>query len=80
MRRLWLLPALVLAFAAVPYAAQDSGNTDPEATVDEVPLTDDADGTVEPGWGVEVDTDTDMVGVRWDGDAEATFTVRSPRR
>ncbi len=49
----------------------------PEATVDDVPLTDDADGTVEPGWGVEIDTDTDMVGVRWDGDAEATFTVEA---
>ncbi|MEZ5170900.1 MAG: N-acetylmuramoyl-L-alanine amidase [Acidimicrobiia bacterium] len=77
MRRLWLLPALVMAFTTAPYVAQDPGDPTPEATTEEVPLTDAPDEVVEPGWGVQVTTDTDLVGITWEGDPGARFTVEA---
>ncbi len=73
MRRLLIVP--VLAFALVLYPQVDpGGDLDPEARVDEVQLT---SGPVEQGWGVQVETETDLVGVKWEGDPDATFTVEA---
>ena len=75
MRRLLLIPALALVLVGTPVLAlQDAAP--PPVGVAEVPV---APGeTVAPGWqSADTPVDATLVGVTWEGDADAEFTVES---
>ncbi len=73
LRRLLLLPAFALLFLGAPVFATESTDP-PPATTSEVPVA--PDQTVAPGWESEpTPVDATLVGVTWQGDADAAFTV-----
>jgi hypothetical protein len=78
MRRRWLVPpalgsALGLALVVLPTVRM------PTATPPPVQISSQAvtapDRAVTTGWSTRVDTDADLLGVRWQGDPTATFTI-----
>jgi hypothetical protein len=75
MRRLLLIPALALVLVGTPVLAlQDVAP--PPVSVADVPV---APGeTVTPGWqSADTPVDATLVGVTWEGDADAEFTIES---
>ncbi len=75
MRRLLLIPALALVLVGTPVLAlQDTAP--PPVGVAEVAVA--PDETVAPGWqSADTPVDATLVGVTWDGDPEAQFTIES---
>jgi hypothetical protein len=75
MRRLLLIPALALALVGTPVLAlQDT--VPPPVGVAEVPVA--PDETVTPGWqSADTPVDATLVGVTWEGDPNAEFTIES---
>ena len=74
MRRLLVLPAIALVLLGTPVLAAESTKP-PRATTDEVALAP-AGQTVQSGWESAVTpVDAQLVGVTWDGDPDAEFTV-----
>jgi hypothetical protein len=80
-RLFWLFGPLCSAFALtlvlLPTVQRDPAP--PRTEVGRVGLATASD-TVQPGWGVEVATDTNLVGVQWQGDRGAQFTVEKRDR
>jgi len=75
MRRLLLVPAVALVLIGSPVLALQEP-APPTANVQDVPLA--PDQSVEPGWeSPETPVDAGMVGVTWEGDAEAEFTIEA---
>ena len=73
LRRLLLLPAFALLFLGAPVFATESTDP-PPATTTEVPVA--PDQTVEAGWQSQATpVDATLVGITWEGDAQAAFTV-----
>jgi hypothetical protein len=74
MRRLLLLPAVALVLLGGPVLAMEDPGT-PPAAYSEVPAAP-AGETVQAGWtSAPTPVDANLVGVKWDGDPEAAFTV-----
>jgi len=74
MRRLLIIPAALLVLLGGPVLATES-TAPPPATTDEVPVAP-ADQTVSDGWtSPETPVDANLVGVTWDGDPAAEFSV-----
>jgi hypothetical protein len=77
MRRLLLLPAAALTLLGTPVLAlqQPAPPAITAPTVTEVPLPAAQDKTVNPGFSQQVKADANLVGVTWDGDPAAKFTI-----
>lgn len=74
MRRLLLLPAALLVLLGGPVLAVES-TTPATPTTDEVPVAP-ADQTVAEGWqSAPTPVDANVVGVSWEGDTAAEFTI-----
>ena len=75
MRRLLLVPALALVLLGTPVLALQVP-TPPGAAVQDVPLA--SEQAVDPGWqSPETPVDSSLVGITWQGDPAATFTVEA---
>jgi len=75
MRRLLLVPALALALVGTPVLALQDVAPPPVQTTD-VPVA--PDETVTPGWqSAETPVDATLVGVTWEGEPGAEFTIES---
>jgi len=78
MRRLLLLPAALLVLLGGPVLAVES-TAAPPPTTEEVPVAP-ADQTVATGWqSAPTPIDANLVGVSWEGDSSAEFTVEVQR-
>jgi hypothetical protein len=76
MRRLLIVPAAALVLLGGPVLATEA-TTPPPATTNEVAVAP-AGQTVQPGWTSEsTPVDANLVGVEWDGDPAAEFTVEA---
>ena len=75
MRRLLLVPALALVLVGTPVLALQVP-TAPGAAVQDVPIA--PEQSVDPGWqSAETPVDSALVGITWQGDPEASFTVEA---
>jgi hypothetical protein len=75
MRRLLLVPALALVLLGTPVLALQAP-TPPDAAVQDVPIS--PEQPVDPGWqSPETPVDSSLVGITWQGDPAATFTVEA---
>jgi hypothetical protein len=75
MRRLLLVPALALVLLGTPVLALQVP-TPPGAAVQDVPLA--PEQSVDPGWqSAETPVDSAVVGITWQGDPAASFTVEA---
>jgi hypothetical protein len=75
MRRLLVVPALALVLVGTPVLALQSSEP-PPVSASEVPVA--PDTTVSPGWqSPETPVDATLVGVTWEGDPGAEFTIES---
>ena len=75
MRRLLLVPALALVLVGTPVLALQEA-APPPVEIADVPVA--PDQTVEPGWeSAETPVDATLVGVTWEGDPNAEFTIES---
>jgi N-acetylmuramoyl-L-alanine amidase len=68
--------ASVVVLAAAAFGQQSGGTpARPHPTTDQINLTADPAAPVDAGWEGQVSTDANLVGVQWNGDTGAEFTV-----
>jgi len=68
--------ASVVVLAAAAFGQQSGGTpATPHPTTDQINLTADPAAPVDAGWEGQVSTDANLVGVQWNGDTGAEFTV-----
>jgi hypothetical protein len=75
MRRLLLFPAAALVVLAAPVLALQQPEAAPGASVESVPLPSTRAKTVGAGFSEEVSLRASMIGVTWQGDGAASFSV-----
>jgi hypothetical protein len=74
--RVPFLGALTVVAATAVVAMPGQEASPPEVTTEAVDLTQPA-VAVAPGWTGEADVDPELVGIEWDGEAQASFTIET---